>query len=98
MSFCLFPHILLRCLLDEKGLAAVPKLHVQVHRLPIDFYVNLQENQIDESSSSSSAEVTGSTCLLQSLWGGRKKNCAKDLAEELGIKLGKEDNQSFVRV
>lgn len=72
MSFCLFPHILLRCLLDEKGLAAVPELHVQVHRLPIDFYVNLQENRIDESSSSSSAEVTGSTCLQQSLWGEKK--------------------------
>lgn len=35
-------HILLLCLLDKKGLPIVSKLHVQIHRLAIDFNINLQ--------------------------------------------------------
>lgn len=39
---CAKTHIVLLRLLDKKGLAVVSELHMQLHRFPIDLYVDLQ--------------------------------------------------------
>lgn len=34
-------------LLDEKGLSVVPQLHVQIHRLPIDLHIHLEQTWVE---------------------------------------------------
>lgn len=51
-------------LLDEEGLPAVPQLHVQVHRLPIDLHVYLQWV---EGAESPPLPLTPQSSLLASL-------------------------------
>lgn len=37
-------HLIVVSLLDEKCFSVISQFHVQIHRLPIDFYVHLKEN------------------------------------------------------
>lgn len=43
-------YIVLLCLLHKEGFTIVTKFHMQVHWLPIDFYVHLQYAQSSSSS------------------------------------------------
>lgn len=42
-------HLIIVSLLDKKRFSIISQLHVQIHRFPIDFYVDLKENTLVHS-------------------------------------------------